>query len=62
MAWLPGMAADPILSSGTGSYIARILVLVVLVGVAGVGGGDVRAEVGGEIQLDCPGEGRGGCR
>ena len=44
------------------SYLARIWVLVVLVGVDGAGGGNVRAEVGGEIQLNCTGEGRGGCR
>ena len=42
--------------------MATLLVLVILGGVDGGWGGDVRAEVGGELQLDCPGEGKGGCR
>ena len=57
----PNMARTHSIFSTSRSEVTTFIVMLVVAWAHGVGLADVRAEVGEKIQLDCPGEGRGGC-
>ena len=56
----PNMARTHSIVSNSPSEVTTFMLMLVVACVHGVGVADVRAEVGEKIQLDCPGEGRGG--
>ena len=57
----PNMPRTHSIFSNSPSEVTTFMLMLVVAWAHGVGLADVRDEVGEKIQLDCPGEGRGGC-